>query len=560
MRTPFALALALQSCSTGSFALRQIPDSILKRYQAAHPDTYGPQGSMGPAISFGKEPALPSKPAEPGHYWPHAAGRVKHYSVAAFAGPKNLSESLRWSWTDPRGRYHNILTGGPLIDDKKNIYITALDGIRKFSEDGKVQWYYNATSPMVGGGSLLGRKMFGVMRDGNIFAVDIDTGKQLWTSKVTQEVGQDPAFVEAHMGTVITAVDGTWKGGNRRLVGLDSESGVMMWQILLQVTAMDLMPVFPDDETAVFQDSNGNVYRVSLLNGSKVWARHPKTAGESFARGGVTVDTAGGVYSCSNYGRSTGSQTDQDGGILRKYRLTNGEVIWEQKTPWPCNSWPVISQDGHTVIVPTGALPDLPTVYGWYTTMGKKFAEQLHRDSMRAGKNERSLVGKPLLQGAFVAYDTKNGQEMWRHQVKPYGGVGAAGDEEGFFERRELGIRDLCQPSHWSQPIIDARGTIIAGRLDGSIYSLNPKNMTERVYETGSAPQPHSLAFAPGLMVYADCDSVYVFNGPKVNPKVLGFNKVKQPRSNSHAHDLEDFNKVKQPRSKPHAHDAEEDW
>mmetsp|Transcript_48222 Transcript_48222/g.148859 ORF Transcript_48222/g.148859 Transcript_48222/m.148859 type:complete len:526 (+) Transcript_48222:84-1661(+) len=516
-RFPRALYLALLHWPMRAVSLRrQIPDSVLDRYKALHKDVYGPdrKGKPLPMSIQRMGDKEPGQPAGPAHYWPHARGHVRRYSLSNYRGPRNLTRAMKWSWHHPEGRYHTVVVGAPLLDVHRNIYLTTEDGIRKFSPNGEVLWHYQGASNMVGSSSLWGNAIFGNTVDGHTFSLDLTSGKELWSKKYAQETGLDPAFVEVHQGVVVAGVDGGKEGGNKRIVGVDSASGVLMWQFTVKTSIFDFMPVFPDDDTTVFQDSSGGVYRLGLSNGTLLWYTQPETTGKTkpFARGGLTLGLGvdGGVFSCAN---KKGKGEAGSLGALRKFRLRDGRLEWERELPYPCNTWPVYSPDDNSVVVPIGARPNVPTTYNFFGS-GKQFLTQLHRDNVLAGNTSRSLLGYPALPGAIMAFDAKSGSLQWREEVDPWGAMAAAGDEEGILERKELKNRAMCMPSHWSAPTVDSMGNIFVGRLDGFLYEFRHGGGVVKFY-TGSGAGPPGVSFAEGMMAYADCDSLYVFDTPK---------------------------------------------
>jgi len=522
-------------------AAAQIPDNVLRRYKELHSDVYGQKPSeLEPNLAteatpekrsrldvtdrlkeeLRNYPSLDLSKLMPHyhedevvpHHWPHARGNVRNYSQSAVAGPSgDFQRSLRWRWHHPDGRYHTTVVGGPLIDVEKNIYLATEDGIRKFSPDGEVLWHYKGTSDMVGCPSLMGHALYGNAHDGRVFAVDLEKGEEIWSKKYSEGIGADAAYVEAHNGIVVTGLDSGNIGGNVRVIGVDAASGVMLWQFKPARPVWNVMPVFPDDETVVFMDFSGGIYRLGLFNGTKLWHTRPdsRDAG-SFTDGGAMV-TSDSVFTCSNPGRGTGREREK--GVLRKYSLANGTLLWEQELRYPCTSWPVVSAKGDTMVVPIGSLPDTPVTMQYFK-QGKKFAQKVHQENVLAGSNARRLLGLPELRGALMAFDPHTGELQWDHEVPAWGGIGAAGDEEGIMERHKLKIRPICLPAHWSAPTFDGEGTVHLGRIDGSLYAYHPEK-GERTYTTGSGALPPGISFAPGMMAYADCDTLYVFRADK---------------------------------------------
>jgi len=442
------------------------------------------------------------------HYWPHARGQVSHYSSSSHTGPSDFNASLAWSWHHPEGRYSTVVVGAGLIDSEKNIYLASSDGFRKFSPDGRTLWYYRPTGEVTTCPSLMGDALYGNSVDGHIFALSLATGQELWNYQYGPTSSSDASFVESHDGVVIVAVQADRDlGSNRRLLGLAAESGTPIWQFEPDTMFRNVMPLFPGDDTTVFMDTAGGLYRLGLHNGTLLW-RTPSPSSDSFGDGGAMLGPDGGLYTCSNAHGSYGSEGQQ--GALRKYWLSDGRLVWERQLPYPCNSWPAVSAEG-SVVVPTGAFNELPmSLDAHKKNKPLEDVQNLHSFSLMMGELERSGLGRKDLPGAIMAFDAQTGEEQWRHEVKPWGRLSAAGDEEGVVERLLNQRRALCMPSHWGAPTLSADGTVYVGRTDGQLYAVSPSKGVE-TYRTGAGASHPGASFAPGMMAYTDCDSLYVF-------------------------------------------------
>mmetsp|Transcript_35673 Transcript_35673/g.113370 ORF Transcript_35673/g.113370 Transcript_35673/m.113370 type:complete len:507 (-) Transcript_35673:96-1616(-) len=453
------------------------------------------------------------------HYWPHARGRLGQYSQTDYNGPANLNESQpAWTWHHPAGRYHTIVIGAPLIDHQKNLYLTSEDGIRKLDPDGNLLWYYQGASDMVTCPSLCGATLFGNTHDGHVFAVNIATGKEFWSiyPKPWNGVGSDVATFNCNDdGVLLMATDILMPGGggNKRVLGFDAMKGSQMWEYALELPLMNFLPVFPDKDTFVIMDATGGVHRLDVHSGKPLWHEDvPDGSKRSFSVGGVSAGPNGDLYTCSNYLDSIGMVGQP--GVVRRYSLETGQKQWELPTDYPCNSWPVVSHDGRSVIVPTGAFASGPlSESGKGLTKDAQF--KMHEDAVLAGERGRSIMGLADLPGAILVIDAEKGQLQQDHQVKPYGGIAAAGDEEGYLERGQNHTRKTCGPPHWSAPTISKDGTVFVGRVDGRLYAYHPERGVSSTYYTGTAPTHPGVSFAPGMMAYADCDSLYVFKVPE---------------------------------------------
>eukprot|EP00747_Dinoflagellata_sp_TGD_P141033 gnl/TRDRNA2_/TRDRNA2_176078_c0_seq30.p1 gnl/TRDRNA2_/TRDRNA2_176078_c0~~gnl/TRDRNA2_/TRDRNA2_176078_c0_seq30.p1 ORF type:complete len:536 (-),score=28.19 gnl/TRDRNA2_/TRDRNA2_176078_c0_seq30:56-1663(-) len=481
------------------------------------------------------------------HFWPHVRGRPGHYGTTTLNGPADIKTSLAWSWHHPQGRYHNVLHGGGIWDSEKNIYIASDDGIRKLSSSGQMLWHTPRAALISNSPSLMGNALFGNTQGGEVFALSLDTGNVLWSQKCGDSIGADAAYVEAYNGVVVTGMDSLGPiGGNKRVLGLNAETGAQLWEFKPEHPVWNVMAMFPDNSSTIFMDFTGGVYRLGLQDGKLIW-HTPAPAGQqgsflqrlgqsvsnkligalplheqSFSDGGVILGPDGSAYTCSSPVGNYGQEGDK--GVLRKFQLSDGRILWETELPYPCLSWPAVSADDSSVVVVPGSFPDLPPTALMSLIPGAKMTgvpQLVHGMLVTLGDFQRAfarrLGGKaPDLHGTIMAFDTQTGHQQWRHDVTPYGGIASAGDEEGVLERSSMyfvyGAKaNFCLPAHWSSPTITADGTVFVGRLNGVLYAYNPKT-GERTYVTGTGGLHSGVTFAPGMMAYTDCDSLYVWN------------------------------------------------
>eukprot|EP00747_Dinoflagellata_sp_TGD_P141045 gnl/TRDRNA2_/TRDRNA2_176078_c0_seq5.p1 gnl/TRDRNA2_/TRDRNA2_176078_c0~~gnl/TRDRNA2_/TRDRNA2_176078_c0_seq5.p1 ORF type:complete len:518 (-),score=46.23 gnl/TRDRNA2_/TRDRNA2_176078_c0_seq5:71-1624(-) len=472
------------------------------------------------------------KEPPPQHFWPHVRGSPGRYGTTSLKGPSDLSTSPAWSWHHPAGRYHTTLRGGGILDSEKNIYIATSDGIRKFSRTGEELWHTPRAARISNAPVLMGTSLFGNTIDGEVFALSLDTGKELWSKKHGQSIGSDTAYVEANNGVVVTGMDAAPEGaGNTRVLGLNAETGERLWDFKPDMTVWNVMPMFPDDDSTIFMDLTGGVYRVGLHDGKLIWhTPAPADSGDSFTDGGVILGPDGSAYTCSNPAHSHGVEGEK--GALRKFRLSDGKLLWNTELPYPCISWPVVSSDDKTVVVVPGSFESMPaSLFHLDGTLRSNHTEiqEYHAKILAMGDGQRARLRQlgikmPDLRASIMAFDTQKGELQWSHDVKEYGGIASAGDEEGLLDRLAATaangqdginghqfVAPFCLPAHWSSPTISGDGTVYVGRTDGVLYAYNP--MTgERRYHTGTGPLHSGTTFAPGMMAYTDCDSLYVWN------------------------------------------------
>jgi len=447
----------------------------------------------------------------PRHYWPMARGRPHHYSQTSFGLPVqtlNLTGALAWSWEHPAGLAGFIW--GTLIDSQANIYVASMPGIFKLSPGGQTIWHNPVSTSMP---SLMGDALYGMsMVSAEMFAVDLETGKMRWTRKVAQATGMEGDMVEAYNGVIIAGVDmdgvpGAGGVASKRVIGVNASNGHELWSYEPECGLWNIMALFPDNDTTAFMDKCGGVYRLDLHTGALLW--HTSGSVPSFTDGGATLGPDGSIYTCSSPLYSWGSEGT---GRVRKYRLSDGERLWEAVVPSPCVNFPAVSSDGASVVLADGGL----------ALDGKtKEVRQMPREkwdefyalqlALVANNTQRAYYHMPDLNASILALDTRTGALQWRHEVPPYGGVAFAMDEERAWNSLRGNVSAYCWPAHWGGVTVDDEGTVYIGRSTGSFYVYKPKQDLELKFRTNDGFLMAGVSFAPGMMVVPTCSFVHVF-------------------------------------------------
>lgn len=430
----------------------------------------------------------------------------QQYGASRVVLPHNLDGVHKWSWHHPDGKYNTLVSGGPVIDAAGSIFLTTNDGVRKFSRSGEVLWHHPQPNRHLNNQpALLGDKVFGSNEDGEAFALDSATGALSWKTKLAAKAGIDAGYPAASDGVFVAGADfgkdPLMSGGNAKIFGLDVRNGATLWQFQPEHPAWNFAPLFPGDDTMVFMDFTGGMYRLGLHNGTLLW--HRPTLGQSFSDGGAVLGPNGNVYTCSNPG--TGHGAENTWGLLRALSIADGSLLWRQLLPQPCNSYPAVGK--------LGPLQELSVA----VTPG-------------------SFMGMPELHGSIMTFDAATGAPQWRFNAHPFNTAfkQAVGDVEGYQERRKYnGDHAICLPAHWSSANIAGDGSVYAARADGYLYGVKgPSNESAldarpvgldkdftstpgvevRVHKLGSAVLHGAFAFAPGTFAIATCDSLYVYD------------------------------------------------
>jgi outer membrane protein assembly factor BamB len=155
---------------------------------------------------------------------------------------------------------------GPAIDNglvfaashKGEIVAVALD-------TGRNVWVKKLKVPISAGPAAGSGIVVAGSSKGAVIALDGATGRQLWRSQINSELLSSPAISEKVV--VIRSVDG-------RLHGLDTHSGTELWSVEQQVPRLSLrgtaIPIVAK-EVAISGFDNGKVMAVSLNTGDTIW-------------------------------------------------------------------------------------------------------------------------------------------------------------------------------------------------------------------------------------------------------------------------------------------------
>lgn len=443
-------------------------------------------------LKIGVETERSLDPKDSQYYWPSGHGLNGQYGASPYAGPSNLSSAFAWSWHHPEGRYHT-LPYGTAIDNEKHIYVTTDTSIWKLSPKGKVIWSFTPTprATIFSAGSLLDGKVHFTTLDGRMWAISMDTGEKLWMTKLCSEMNHDNGYVTAHEGVVIAATNSSSsnvRGANGLVQAVNATDGSTMWTYKPQMPLWNFMASFPSDGTVVYQDFEGRVYRHRLNNGELLY----KVGGEvgSWTDGTQTLGSNGIVYTPIARMENIFSPGD-----LQAHRLSDGQLLWKAPVPMPPNNAPAI-----------GRLP---------------------------GKSSFSVVQPGGWQGikggptGVWAFDADTGKQQWAFAGPSQQNDHQAGELEGMVERSFSGASIGYVTNPWSAATMDADGTVFVGHEDGSFFALRDANgdgtvtgpSEVSIYPTGAAfVGSSSPAHAPGMLVVANCDSIYVFETPTPTP------------------------------------------
>jgi outer membrane protein assembly factor BamB len=132
-------------------------------------------------------------------------------------------------------------------------------------ETGRDVWVKKLKVPISAGPEAAFGMVVAGTSKGAVIALDGATGRQLWRSQINSELLSSPAISEKVV--VMRSVDG-------RLHGLDTHTGKVLWSVEQQVPRLSLrgtaIPIVAK-EIAISGFDNGKVMAVSLTTGDTIW-------------------------------------------------------------------------------------------------------------------------------------------------------------------------------------------------------------------------------------------------------------------------------------------------
>jgi len=350
------------------------------------------------------------------------------------------SSEIIWEFKTDEGEIGNAIYSSPVSDEEK-IYITS--------------W------------------------NGNIYAIEIESGKKIWETNIGWSSESTPLIVEDKI--IVGSSDG--------LFLLDKDNGKIIWK--KEFRAISTKPAFYDN--VVYTGSHdGNVYAIDIETSDILWKF--ETEGE--------IHSSPIVYENSLYFGS-------NDGYLYNIDLKNGLSIWEYKTGNAIISSPIIYKNSiyfgswdsnlYSLDIKDGKL-NWKFTTGW----GVDSSPSIRENTIFFGSQDNN----------FYALDANNGNLKWIYPTNAgiksspavYGDFTFFGSSDG----KIYAINSSTGKLEWSlapdyyiegiynyitKPIVSSPytddGMIFVGSVNGNIYCLNAKTFerpSEQIKEVINIP------------------------------------------------------------------------
>jgi outer membrane protein assembly factor BamB len=459
------------------------------------------------SLNLGKKSTHKKQAPAALYYWSGKNGDERRTGTSPFAVPRNLSAGPSWSFHEEAppelqrlGYGYGLLRTAPLIDDKSNIYLATVTygNVYKFSPAGEKLWQYKAGDqvqiPDIP--SIYDGRLFAATNTGDAFALDMETGSQVWRRTIGRGTAGDTWSMTAADGIVIAATSGTGDPSmNHQLVALHASDGSEAWHFDIDGLVYNVLEGIQDGRV-VFSTGFGKVFCLDLQTGRVIWETAKPQGGDyAMSTGGAMLGSNGIVYVTWNEAPlgengqpAPVSPIDPSNGMVGAYSFENGTRIWTA-------DFPTFSANNAATVGPSGPGGKLAVVVG----VGSN-------PSIPNGGDVTSGTG-PAHPARVVALDAVTGAEFWSYTLPTWHGA-AMGDDQRL---------DICLPDAFSNAAIGADGTVYFGFQNGNFYALRDDDGDGSISDsevstwfTGAAFQG-SPGLAPGMVVATPCDGMHVW-------------------------------------------------
>lgn len=448
------------------------------------------------------------------HPWTTRGGNLNFSGLAAHAGVFHLSKPS-WVFSRPlfsHPHFHDLsFHTSPVIDVDNNIYFGDNVGVvYSLDVQGMPRWTFQAPGGAASWLALEGSKVYASMGDGQVLAIDMKSGKEVWRAKVGRPgcnegrslaATRDVLLVPCQLSPPGVIWHTPWGGGSHGVCALSTKDGHSLWNFntaeLGKNFSYNQAPIVSNSRVYL-SDVSGGVFCISLHDGKLIW-HTPGLYPHSWTTATLTMGPHDILYFNFHPGWPTNKEYK---GVLRAYKASDGAVLWKRLFHEPLNAppavGPVITGSGKTlaVVVAVGANPNcspmtkLESLRLWLDLEPEKYKFSPRKSSV-------------------YALDPDTGEFIW-YYAAPLHGTPVAGISEG----------EPCCPDMWGQPTIGADGTVYANWAGGKTVALRDANGDTRVdphdpkefssYHHGLGTMA-STAISSGLTVTSDCKRVFAY-------------------------------------------------
>lgn len=312
-----------------------------------------------------------------------------------------------------------------------------------------------------------GNRIYAASRDGNVVALDPNSGKSVWRTALDMDLSAGPGIGDGLV--VVGAADGY-------LVALNADSGEELWRTNVSGETL-ARPVVRDDTVVVLTIDN-RLRAVSAFDGAERWIVEQSTP-DLTMRGSASPVLVGSTVVAGF-----------DNGRLVAVNIASGDTEWE------------------TMLSPPSGRSDLERladIDGLISVVGQ--------DIYASG-----------YQGSVASIAAESGQMLWAREVSSYEGVSAdwnnlyTVDDEGVVIAMTRRTGDESWRSNSlirREPTVPVsfQTTVVVGDLEGYLHFFNnfDGDPVARVRVGSKAVTVEPIVFADKLFVQSDDGSVSAY-------------------------------------------------
>mmetsp|Transcript_65270 Transcript_65270/g.202104 ORF Transcript_65270/g.202104 Transcript_65270/m.202104 type:complete len:543 (-) Transcript_65270:92-1720(-) len=500
----------------------------------------------------GRAPAAAPSPAP---YSPFKGFDLNHSGWSPHAGPFDLSRPS-WVFEEPdrgsKGRSGPVKAfhGSPMVDGELNVYIQSSTGwVYSVDRQGTLRWSADTGDAQLSNLAVWDGLVYTMGQSGHVYALDAATGRETWRSKVAKGGPSDTHSPVVYGGRLLMACNPTVHFNDfgrspdimsEAVCAINASTGSVLWIYDMidssrgrQNLATNQMHAVVND-TAVFSDGFGGVYRVSIETGEEIWYQPNVTCVQEFYRTGgmVPYGTTATMVVGPNDVIYSGFNLRAKVGALRAHDLRTGAELWSRTFQDEVNAAPAVGllRPGGSlaVVVAVGTNPMpvsvhqllvfcmtvfiLLTVWCFWLLCRRRTSWCTCRTGLKVSLAVAFVGGLvlvripsltlPMLGSTVLALDAGSGEVIWQ------------------FNSSMLGLcagntwTEFCVPDLWGSPAIGADGTVYVNWSGGKAFALRDANgdgVVDRE-DPGEASSYHHgsgsngiTAIAPGLLVAPSC-------------------------------------------------------
>ncbi len=322
-----------------------------------------------------------------------------------------------------------------------------------------------------------GNRIYAASRDGNVIALDAESGDQAWKTKLDVELSAGPGI-----GSGMVAV-GTANGW---LIVLDAKDGSERWRISLG--GETLSPPLIDENLVIVATVDNRLRALSSIDGSEVWLIERATP--SLTMRGSAAPAKAGNSVIAGF----------DNGRLLAVQIESGDVIWD------------------SVLSPPSGRSDL--------------------ERLADIDGQISVVGQDIYaagyQGRVASIAAESGQVLWAREISSY--VGVSADWNNIYTTNDSGeviaITRRNGQESWRQTSLLRREptlpvafntTVVVGDLEGYLhfFSVIDGAPVARLRQGSAAISGTPVVISDRLYVQSDSGGItaYAVRLPKPSSK-----------------------------------------